>query len=165
MPQKNKIPFLNQKFDPRTFFTIFKRNFWVIVIIGVVSVGAGLAYYRYTLPVFKATSILQIKNENKTNQILGINSVVMENDLAPVIELIRSHEFLKTVVAALPLEISYYRQGTFLSTELYGSTPFEIKYRLNNPVILDQKIICEFKDYKCILSYEINGEITFRSLY
>ncbi|HNQ67740.1 MAG TPA: polysaccharide biosynthesis tyrosine autokinase [Bacteroidales bacterium] len=159
MKQQNKIPFLNQKFDPRTFFTIFKKNFWVIIIIGVVSVGVGFAYYRYTLPVFKATSILQIKNENKTNQILGINNVGMETDLAPVIELIRSHEFLKTVVATLPLEISYYRQGTFLSTELYGSTPFEVKYRLNNPVILDQNIICEFVDYKCHLSYEINGEI------
>ncbi|HOZ30724.1 MAG TPA: hypothetical protein PLL66_07385 [Bacteroidales bacterium] len=159
MAQNIKIPFLNQKFDPRTFLTIFKRNFWVMLIIGVVCLGVGLAYYRYTLPVFKSTSILQIKNENKTNQILGINSVVMENDLAPVIELIRSHEFLKTVVAALPLEVSYYRQGTFLSTELYGSTPFEIKYRLNNPVILDQKINCEFIDYKCNLSYEINGEI------
>lgn len=159
MKQQTKVPFLNQKFDPRTFFTLFKRNFWIVLIIGFVCVGAGLAYYRYTLPVFKATSILQIKNENKTNQILGINNVGLETDLAPVIELLRSHEFLKTVVSSLPLEISYFRQGTFLSTELYGSTPFEIKYRLNNPVILDQKILCEFVDLKCHLSYEINGEL------
>jgi len=155
--EQTKIPFLNQKFDPRTFFAICKRNLWLIFIIFVVSIFAGYAYFRYTRPVFKTTTVLQIKNENKTNQILGINSGIMETDLAPVIELLRSNEFLKTVVSALPLDVSYYRQGTFLYTELYGSTPFEVRYRINNTVILDQKISCEFVDYKCHLTYEIGG--------
>jgi capsular exopolysaccharide synthesis family protein len=123
-----------------------------------VALISGYAYFRYTRPVFKTTTILQIKNENKTNQILGINSAIMETDLAPVIELLRSNEFLKTVVSALPLDVSYYRQGTFLSTELYGSTPFEVKYRINNTIILDQKISLEFVDYKCHLSYETGGQ-------
>ncbi len=152
-----KIPLFNQKFDPRTFFTIFKKNFWLVLIIFVISIVSGYAYFRYTRPVFKTTTVLQIKNENKTNQILGINSGIMETDLAPVIELLRSNEFLKTVVAALPLDISYFRQGTFLSTELYGNTPFEIRYRINNTIILDQKIFCEFVDYKCHLYYESAG--------
>lgn len=155
--EQPKIPFLNQKFDPRTFFTLLKRNFWIILIIFFVSVAAGYAYFRYTRPAFKTTTVLQIKNENKTNQILGINSTIMETDLAPVIELLRSNEFLKTVVSSLPLDVSYYRQGTFLSTELYGNTPFEIRYRINNTVILDQKISLEFLDYKCHLTYEIAG--------
>jgi len=155
---ENKIPIFNQKFDPRTFFTIFKKNFWLILIIFVVSLAAGYAYFRYTRPVYKTTTVLQIKNENKTNQILGINAGVMETDLAPVIELVRSNEFLKTVVASLPLDVSYYRQGTFLYTELYGNTPFEVNYRINNTVILDQKVNIEFVDYKCHLSYKIGNQ-------
>lgn len=155
--ERTKIPILNQNFDPRTFFTIFRKNFWLVLIIFIISIGAGYAYFRYTSPVFKTTTILQIKNENKTNDILGINSGMMETELAPVIELIRSNEFLKTVVASLPLDVSYYRQGTFLSTELYGNTPFEVKYRINNTVILDQKIYCEFIDYECNLSYTIGN--------
>ncbi|PLX08727.1 MAG: hypothetical protein C0596_05340 [Marinilabiliales bacterium] len=155
---ENKIPIFNQKFDPRTFFTIFKKNFWLILIIFVVSLAAGYAYFRYTRPVYKTTTVLQIKNENKTNQILGINAGVMETDLAPVIELVRSNEFLKTVVASLPLDVSYYRQGTFLYTELYGNTPFEVNYRINNTVILDQKVNIEFVDYKCHLYYKIGNQ-------
>ncbi len=155
--ERTKIPIFNQKFDPRTFFTIFKKNFWLIIIIFIISIGAGYAYFRYTSPVFKTATVLQIKNENKTNDILGISSGMMETELAPIIELIRSNEFLKTVVASLPLDVSYYRQGTFLSTELYGNTPFEVKYRINNTVILDQKIYCEFIDYECHLSYTIGN--------
>jgi capsular exopolysaccharide synthesis family protein len=156
--ESNKIPFLNQKFDPRTFFTILKKNLWLILIIFIVSVLSGYAYFRYTRPVYKTSTILQIKNENKTNQILGINSGIMETDLAPVIELIRSNEFLKTVASSLPLDVSYYRQGTFLYTELYGNTPFEVKYRINNTIILDQKIEVDFIDYKCHLSYKIGNQ-------
>ncbi len=155
---ENKIPIFNQKFDPRTFFTIFRKNFWLVLIIFIVSVGVGYAYFRYTRPVYKTTTVLQIKNENKTNQILGINAGMMETDLAPVIELVRSNEFLKTVVSSLPLDVSYFRQGTFLSTELYGNTPFEIKYRINNTVILDQKVNLEFIDYKCHISYTIGNQ-------
>ncbi len=155
---ENKIPIFNQKFDPRTFFTIFKKNLWLVIIIFVVSLMSGYAYFRYTRPVFETTTVLQIKNENKTNQILGINAGVMETDLAPVIELIRSNEFLKTVASSLPLDVSYYRQGTFLYTELYGNTPFELKYRINNTIILDQKINIEFVDYKCHLAYKIGNQ-------
>jgi len=155
--ERTKIPIFNQKFDPRTFYTIFKKNFWLVLIIFIISIGAGYAYFRYTSPEFKTTTILQIKNENKTNDILGINSGIMETELAPVIELIRSNEFLKTVVSSLPLDVSYYRQGTFLSTELYGNTPYEVKYRINNTVILDQKIFCEFIDYECHISYTIGS--------
>ncbi len=155
---ENKIPIFNQKFDPRTFFTIFRKNLWLILIIFIVSLGAGYAYFRYTRPVYKTSTVLQIKNENKTNQILNINSGVMETELAPVIELIRSNEFLKTVISSLPLDVSYYRQGTFLYTELYGNTPFEVNYRMNNTIILDQKINIEFIDYKCHLSYKIGNQ-------
>ncbi|MDD2635444.1 MAG: polysaccharide biosynthesis tyrosine autokinase [Bacteroidales bacterium] len=153
-----KIPILNQKFDPRTFFTILKKKLWLIFIIFIISILVGYAYFRYTRPVFKTSTILQIKNENKTNQMLGINTGIIETDLAPVIELVRSNEFLKTVVASLPLDVSYFRQGTFLYTELYGSTPFEVNYKINNTVILDQKIDIEFIDYKCHLSYKIGNQ-------
>ena len=156
--ESNKIPFLNQKFDPRTFFTILKKNLWLILIIFIVSILSGYAYFRYTRPVYKTSTILQIKNENKTNQILGINSGIMETDLAPVIELIRSNEFLKTVASSLQLDVSYYRQGTFLYNELYGNTPFEVKYRINNTIILDQKIEVDFIDYKCHLAYKIGNQ-------
>ncbi|MDD2386380.1 MAG: polysaccharide biosynthesis tyrosine autokinase [Bacteroidales bacterium] len=156
--EQNKIPILNQKFDPRTFFTIIKKNLWLMIIFFIIALLSGYAYFRYTRPVFKTSTILQIKNENKTNQMLGINTGILETDLAPVIELVRSNEFLKTVVASLPLDVSYFRQGTFLYTELYGSTPFELNYRIDNTIILDQKIDIEFIDYKCHLSYKIGNQ-------
>ncbi len=156
--ENNNISIFNQKFDFRTFITIFKKYLWIVLIILIVCLACGFAYYRYSKPRYKAVTTIQIKSENKTNQILGINSNLMEKDLAPVIELIRSNEFLKTVVSSLPLDISYYVKGTFLSTELYGSTPFEISYRVNNSSVFDQIISLEFNDYKCLINYNIGNE-------
>lgn len=155
---ENKTSILNQKFDTRTFLIIVKKNIWVVVLLILICLGAGFAFHRYSTPIFKTSTIIQVKNENKTNQILGISSNLVDKDLAPVIELIRSNEFLKTVVAELPLDISYFRKGTFLSTELYGSTPFEIKYNITNNAICDQNIDLEFKDYKCLISYTLGTE-------
>ncbi|OQC44734.1 MAG: Tyrosine-protein kinase YwqD [Bacteroidetes bacterium ADurb.Bin028] len=155
---ENKTSLFNQKFDARTFLIIFKKNVWVVILLILISLGAGFAYHRYSTPRYKTSTIIQVKNENKTNQILGISSNLMEKDLAPVIELIRSNEFLKTVVEVLPLDISYYRKGTFLSTELYGSTPFEIKYNIINTEIYDQNIDLEFKDYKCHIAYTLGNQ-------
>lgn len=45
-----------------------------------------------------------------------------------------------------------------MSTELYGSTPFEIKYNITNNAICDQNIDLEFKDYKCLISYTLGTE-------
>ncbi len=158
METKNKIPFLNQRFDPHTFFTILRKNLWIIILIFIISISSGFAYFRYTRPVYKSSTVIQIKNENKTNQILGINSGIMETDLAQAIELLRSNEFLKNVINVLPVDVSYFRQGTFLSTELYTSCPFEVKYRINNPIVYDQKISMRFTEYKCQLSFEIAGQ-------
>lgn len=155
MESKTKIPFFNQRFDPQTFLTIFKKNIWLIFLIFIFALGTGFVYFRYTRPIYKATTIIQIKNENKTNQILNIKNDILETELAPAIELLRSNEFLKTVISVLPLDVSYFRQGTFLSSELYTSSPFEVKYRVNNPIVLDQKISCKFVDYKCQISFEI----------
>ena len=155
---ENKTSVFNQQFDTRTFLIIVKKNIWVVILLILMSLGAGFAYHRYSTPRFKTSTIIQVKNENQTNKILGISSNLMDKDLAPVIELIRSNEFLKTVIEVLPLDISYYRKGTFLSTELYGSTPFEIKYNITNTAIFDQIIDLEFKDYKCLITYTIGDE-------
>ena len=155
---ENKTSIFNQKFDLKTFQTILKKNILIVLILIILSLGVGFAYFRYSNPSFKTSTIIQVKNENKANQILGINSNLMEKDLAPVIELIRSNEFLKTVISALPLDVSYFRKGTFLSTELYESTPFEIKYRIINSAILDNIINLEFKDYKCLITYNLDNQ-------
>lgn len=153
-----KIPILNQRFELRTFIIIFRKLLWLIVLVFIISIIAGLLFFRYTKPVFNSSSVLQIKFENKSNQILGISTGLIEQELAPAIELLRSNEFLKTCIIDLPLDISYYNQGTFLSSELYQNSPYEINYRINILSILDQKIfLSETSEHKFEINYDIGN--------
>ncbi len=154
-----KIPILNQKFEIRIFLTIFRKLFWLMILLIFLAIAGGYIFFRYTKPVYKSTAVLQIKFENKSNQIFGIRSGLIEQELAPAIELLRSNEFLKSCISELPVDVSYFNQGTFLSSELYGNAPFEVKYRINNRAILDNKIFVEFDTNACGISYELLGKL------
>ncbi|MDR2009615.1 MAG: polysaccharide biosynthesis tyrosine autokinase [Bacteroidales bacterium] len=154
-----KIPFLNQKLVLPTFLTIIRKSLWVIICIILVSLFGGYLFHRYTRPEYKTNTVIQVKTENKANKMLNINSGIMETDIAPVVELIRSNEFIKRVVDSLNFNVSYYNKGTITYTEYYKTAPFYVDYILTNPLIKDQKINCEFiKPDKCLLSYQIINE-------
>ena len=72
----------------------------------------------------------------------------------PTIEIMRSEEFLKTVVKNLPLGISFFTEGAFLNTENYGSIPFKVDYEFTEGGLYDKPIYYEQnKDGK---SYDIS---------
>ena len=149
--KENKIPTLNQDFELETFLTVLKKNVIFVIIFFALAICGGYLYFRYTQPIFSSSSIIQIKKENRTNEILGISSDVNMN---PTIEIMRSEEFLKTVVKNLPLGISFFTEGAFLKSESYGSMPFRVEYEITNPKIYDNAIYYEQnKDDK---SYDIN---------
>lgn len=150
------IPNINYNFNSRILFIVLKKNIYLYLLIFIIATIIGLVYHRYTQPTYTALSILQIKNENKTNQLLNINNELLrENDLFPIIELIRSKEFIKLVAVSLPLDISYHRQGKFISTELYTQSPFDIKYSITNPSLYNNNIKCVIDKGIYNISYSI----------
>ena len=149
--KENKIPTLNQDFELETFLTVLRKNIIIVLIFFALAITGGYLYFRYTQPIYSSYSIIQIKKENKTNEILGISSGVK---MDPTIEIMRSEEFLKTVVKNLPLGISFFTEGAFLNTESYGSMPFKVDYEITGSDIYDRPIYYEQnKDGK---SYDIN---------
>lgn len=163
--ENKQIPVLNQKFDIRTLLIIVKQTFWFFILLFVLALISGLVFFRYTKPVFESSSIVQIKSENKSRQLFGIGSNLIEQELAPAIELIRSNEFLKTCVEDLDIDVSYFNMGTFLSTEMYETTPFTVEYRISNKSILDKKIYIDFNNSdNADIQYEIGSKVFRYSL-
>ncbi len=156
--KENKIPTLNQDFELETFLTVLRKNIIIVLIFFALAITGGYFYFRYTQPIYSSSSIIQIKKENKTQDILGLSSDIR---MDPTIEIMRSEEFLKIVAKNLPLGISYYTEGSFLNTENYGSLPFKVDYEFTDNGIYDKPIYYELnKDGK---SYDIsigkNGSI------
>lgn len=151
MKKKEKIPTLNQDFELETFLTVLRKNLIFVIIFFAIAITGGYLYFRYTQPTYSSYSVIQVKKENKTNEILGISSGIK---MDPTIEIMRSEEFLKTVIKNLPLNISFYTEGAFLNTENYGSMPFKVDYEFTENGLYDKPIYYEQnKDGK---SYDIS---------
>lgn len=153
------IPIVNDKFDVPIFLLIVRKTIWWLVIIFILALFSSFAFLRYTAPVFQSVSIIQINDENQTAEILDLkNSFMKPSELPAIIELIRSNEFLKRTLSKLPLEISYYTQGTFLSTELYKSSPYLVELRNLSPELYNTPIYVNFsKTDELTVEYFVNG--------
>jgi len=158
--ERKKIPILNEKLDPFILWHIIKRSILFTAIVFILALAGAYLYLRYTPPLFVASSVLQIKNESdKANQILEISSPKNDEvNLNQTIELLRSPEFLKRTFTKLPLDVSYYSQGTFLAFELYRSTPFILSYQITNKRYYGLPIYVSFTDHTAVLRYEYADE-------
>jgi capsular exopolysaccharide synthesis family protein len=140
MKKKNKIPTLNQDFELETFITVLRKNFIFVIIFFALAICGGYIYFRYTQPIYSSSSVIQIKKENKAGEFLGINNEVK---MDPTIEIMRSEEFLKTVVKNMPLGISFFTEGAFLVNENYGTIPINIEFDITGSNIYDTPIYYE----------------------
>ena len=143
---KKKISHLNEEFDVKLFAIIAKRNFYILVILMATALTSAFLYLRYTHPVYQSEAIVKIGTVNNATAVLNIQSPQMYdamgiNQLAGDIEILRSRLMVDRVLSKMPLEVSYYAQGTVLDEELYKNSPFEVEfYQLDSG-------ICDFPFY------------------
>ena len=156
--EKTEISFINQDFSLKAFVTIIKKQLWLVLLIFAISIFCGFIYMRYTLPVYQTTTIIQIKSENRTNQLLGFNNTESK-EMVSAVELLKSNEFLKSIINNLSLDVTYYMKGKIIDSEYYRNSPFKIDYKIKNPSIYDTKIEIEIINEKeCEISYELKNK-------
>lgn len=141
-----KIPKINNDFDVAVFLQLLKKKYYLILISVVLSLIAAFLYLRYTPPLFSSSSIVQINESNKNEQILDIKGMYKNEDILKNIELLRSKEFLKKALSKLPLAVSYHVEGSFLSTELYKQNPFTITHKKPLQQLYEKPIYIDFID-------------------
>jgi tyrosine-protein kinase Etk/Wzc len=141
-----KIPLVNDRFDFTIFIQILRKTYWVALILVILSSIAAFLYLRYTPPLYHSVSVIQINEMDRTSSLLNIEDVYHNTDISKTIELIRSKEFLKRAFNKLPLEVSYFNEGTFLSTELYLNCPYSIEVKVNSNELYNRPFYIDFID-------------------
>ena len=147
MPEKN-IPQINQDLDFKLLLHVLSKNLVWIVFLFVLGIISAFLLIRYTKPVYRAKSVIQLtSNEDEQKNILDekLNPYTSKN-LAKEIELIRSPVFLKRVAQKLPVEVSYYVQGAILNFESYRSTPFEVEFEGLTNTVYGKKFSIRLRD-------------------
>ncbi len=158
---KERLFNFSGEFDFGLMIHMFRRSRrWLLLFFLLGCFGAFL-YLRYTPRNYQSTAILQIKTADRANQILNVDRLAtagMEHELAESIELLRSKVFLKRALTKLPIEVSYFNEGTFRSLEQYGNHPYFVDFKIKDASIVGQRIYISFDGLgKGSLHYEIGG--------
>jgi capsular exopolysaccharide synthesis family protein len=161
---EKKVSNLNDEFDLRLYLRVLRKNGAWIVLFFIIAFLMGFLYLRYTYPKYKAYTIIQIAQEEKSNRIIPQKEFV-RSDIPAKIELLRSSNFLYRVFSKLPLEVSYYQIGNVLNYEMYRTSPFEIDYRSPINEIFNIPVYVSFSDENNVtLTATINNKETVYKL-
>jgi tyrosine-protein kinase Etk/Wzc len=156
---KERITNFSGEFELGLFLFISRRSLILIIpFLCLVTLSAFL-YLRYTPPVFESHCTLQIQTSNQATDLLNVSDFgENKNLLSEGIELLRSKVLFKNVLSHLPLETSYFSEGTFKANELYTSSPFNVEVKIKNPKIKGNKIYIDFiNNHQFIMNYVMDG--------
>ena len=146
MEKSKNIPIINDQFDANVFFHILKKSKWLLLSIAIAISIVAFVYLRYAPRLYESSAIIQINQENSSTKILGVESAYEEDQLAQIVELLGSKRFVAMTLEKLPLKLSYYNKGVFLSEELYKHAPIDVTYRITNNTIFNQRIYFNYID-------------------
>ena len=142
MSKKDQKIALNTDFNPLILGTILRRH-WFLPLF-YLSFFSLMAFFflRYTKPIYRSNTIVQLIQDDKTSQILGTASLSEDKSmLSKEIELLRSDVLFSKAIGKLNLETSIYAEGEILTKDLYRSAPFEIiVFELNDSSLIEQPI-------------------------
>lgn len=124
---KNKAPSINDTFNPIILRNVLARHWYKPLVVFLLIFIAIFLYLRYTKPIYEAQAVLQVIQENKTQQILGEDAVMTnQRSLSEDVELLRSPVLFRKAVQYLSLHTFVYNDGQLLTENLFGFTPFSI---------------------------------------
>lgn len=138
---KERLTNFSVEFEFGLFMFIARKSLiWILLLMSTACITAWL-YLRYSQNYYQAASVVQINIDNTSSKVLDLNAAFIDeaNEVASLIEVIRSEEFLKRALLKLPLQISYYAEGRIKTNEHYRSSPYTITYLIKNNVAYGRK--------------------------
>ncbi|RYE90573.1 MAG: hypothetical protein EOO37_02650 [Cytophagaceae bacterium] len=139
---------VGDSFDIGTLVLVARRSMvWVLLLLGL-GFTASWLFLRYTKPVYKSASLLKL---DERSEAANFNLGALKGDdarsgaqLAGEVELIKSNMTYQNLKNRLALDVNYYVQGTVLETEMYNTSPFQVRYKISDPQFYGRKFQVSF---------------------
>ena len=162
---KERISNFSSEFELGLFLYIAKKNLLWFILFLILAITGAYLYLRYTQEVYEAGGTLQIKNTNNANKVLNVSSFGENptNEMIEAAELLRSKMFFQRALSRLPLNITYFTEGTFKVNELYVNSPFTVDANIkDNSIIGTPFYIQMITPNKGKITYTLNGKLNTR---
>ncbi|RYM35694.1 polysaccharide biosynthesis tyrosine autokinase [Brumimicrobium glaciale] len=155
--QKGKI-FVNTTFDLKVLKIVIKRNWYWCAIISILFFVFAFIYVRYTKPVYESKMLIQLNSENQGADLLDFKDARKDGSIAKEIELLRSQLLFEKAIDDLPLNVSLYARGEFLTETLYKQGTIRIKpLIIKDSSLFGTPIFLSAFDDKVIMNFKYNG--------
>ncbi len=143
----------------------FRKSFIWIFLIAAFTFTLVFFYLRYTLPVYESKATIVYKPDNSTTKMLGLKEDLMlraSDDISLDVQYLKSKILIDRVLANMPVTVRYFVEGRtrFVTTEMYRSSPYEIKlYDIKNEAIIGKEISFKFLNKESFeISFTHNGK-------
>lgn len=154
--QKGKI-FVNTSFDLKILKIVVKRNWYWCLLFSMLLVLTAFLYLRYTKPVYESNMLIQLNSENQGADVLDFKDARKDASIAKEIELLRSQMLFEKAVSDLPLSVSLYAKGEFLTESLYRQGAIHISVKeLKDESITGKPIYMSSDEGKIVIQFKHN---------
>lgn len=129
---------------------LFIRNYRLFFLWIIIAVGLAFFINRYSIPVYKITSSILIKEKSQQpnggvvndflNSSLFFNNQNFQNELWVV----KSTPVIEQTVRNLDLAVTYYMKNGLQFTDAYKNTPFKVSFMADHPQPLNVRFKITF---------------------
>lgn len=140
-----------EDFNLKLFLLKYLRHWYWFVLALVVALGGAFFYLQFTVPIYKVSASILIKDEKKG--IGGGNEMLKELDLfngnkivENEMEVLKSRSLMEKVVDGLNLTVSYFDEGPFRDAELFQKSPVTLNYTQLQEIAYEEPIYIRIVD-------------------
>ena len=121
----------DQSIDIKSLVYIFLNHWYLFLICVVFALACGWVYNRYKSPEFQVAGTVLIKDHSSSmdpTSFISRSSYFSSQNLENEIVILKSYSLCEQVVKKMELEVSYFENGNLVTSEIYKSSPFLVKY-------------------------------------
>lgn len=140
---------MQEENDFKRIVDLIVRNYKLFIICLVVAVGAAFLKNYFSIPVYKISSSILIKedanhNRGNMNDFLNSNLFGENQNFQNELWVLKSIPVIRQTVENLDLTVSYYRKEKYQEVDAYKNVPFKVLYSKNHVQPLNVKFMVSF---------------------
>jgi capsular exopolysaccharide synthesis family protein len=140
-------------FDLKGFLEKYLKQWqWFALAVSICLLGSFL-YLRYTIPQYKATTSILVKDEKKGGMLSELSAFAdmglggaMKSNVDNEIEILKSRTLVESTVRKLNLRTRVFVKGNIVDQEMYRDAPIEVDITNNMDVFYKDKVEFAFSE-------------------
>jgi tyrosine-protein kinase Etk/Wzc len=121
---------MEQSIDFKALLFKFLKYWYLFVITITLALFIAYLYNKYTQPVYMVKSTVLIAEDknafNGAQSLLGYTNFTNTQKLQNQIGILRSRSLVSRTLKSLSFDVSIFKEGNFITSEVYTTAPFEV---------------------------------------